>query len=215
MTKVRLILISCMAMLGLFAANAVAAQAAPHWNVNGTALTGKENIEIVKSTPFTLEASILGHEHEKIECAGLSETGGYIEAPNLDGAESLTFSECFMPTAPACVVPDIETEPVSSELIEGSDGKLYDKFVPAAGPNEAFAWIEIQKCGLATELEVTGSAAGGDSAATIEQKEHTLVFSQETADNAGTSLKVDGQPGIFTGEATLQLEHGENWSAQH
>jgi hypothetical protein len=218
MTRFKILLIACMAILGVTAVSAAAAQAAPHWNVAGAALPANtpKNVETVTSSAFVLKTEILGHPNEEINCASLTTTGAFIKGTKADGATKLEFKTCSLPTAPACTVANIVTNEVASELIEvpaTGSGTIYDRYT---APSGTFAKVKIGGgCALEGTYKVTGSVAGEDPKDTTETEKHQLFFSEAISSAASTALEFEMKPAVFTGNITLRLTGHENWSSQH
>jgi hypothetical protein len=184
---------------------------AHEWAIGGSPL-GAGNTAAVNTTTssaYKLESKI-GTTAVTIECAKQGSNGAKIIGGGTDEATALTFTTCKVVGQASCEVPNITTEPVSTALIGTT--KLFDEFKPKA-PGTVFTKIQIKVCALKGTYSVTGNAAGFDSAIGTSQKTHTLKFSSALAGEAGTALKFEGQPATLTGESTLELASGANWSA--
>jgi hypothetical protein len=179
-----------------FASTAVAASAA-EWKVEGKVLSGKEAIS---PTTKVVEDFTLASAGVTITCTGLEDEGGFIEAPNKNGATALVFKGCEV-TEGACKVSEtLKTNAVKST----AEGKTIT-FEPTSGTNFITIDFEGSECALKGKKEVTGKVKVSAPTGETEETEQELV-----ADS--TELKVGTNPATFKGKAKVKLTSGKTFS---
>jgi hypothetical protein len=195
MNKVRRSLMLCGAvgLLALGAVFASAAQAAPAWKFNGTALSGSETIlGAAVSSSLTVPGVTTSCEHflygMKIENSGGTGKGSVTELP---------LFECHTNT-PVCTVEAIEAEnlpwPAHLTTVAGKN------YIVIEGVRVSILYGG-EECAVGeTEVPVTGSAAG-----LLENSTETATFNAASFSATGVKLKVGATAiewnGVFPTEA--------------
>ena len=212
--RMRALLVGLSAAFAFSAGVASASAEGPTWNVNKAKLVGSKNIKsaVVVTKNFELKKKNNGLT---VTCTTLKDNAGKITAPDDNSATSLEFTKCTV-TAPKeakehCKVKEekVVTKGVKSEVQAGTPLKV--EFAPETGT--LFTTITIQSsvgtCLQKGAFEVTGQATGEGTTLGTESKKQPLKFTT----TSGSNLEFGGEKAEFTGEAELELESEETWSA--
>jgi hypothetical protein len=192
-----------LALCAIGAATSSAASAA-EWKVNGKALVGKESIA---SGTTVVKNFVLTGGGVKITCTGLNVKGGFIEAPNLNGAESLEFTGCTAAPTTCKVKTTLATKPVKSTASVNSTTKEVEITFEPVTPK---VFIEIEftgsECALLGTQPVTGKVKAKAPGGLTQSKKQKLVV------NSSGELKLGVNAATLEGEDELELASGLNWS---
>jgi hypothetical protein len=195
----------------LLATATQSAQAAPHWQVEGSSTFGTENLTAVSTTPVTLHEE--GGFTFKSSAGNCTAAGSIHEGNtnketltcvNVEVAEFEEFCQAHSPGQPA---GKIVTNPLTSRLISSSEVS----FAPETG--EVFATIEIEGaiCPFAPqELPVTGEVVGIALPAEKEEKTGTLTFPEPPV-AVTNPLKLGENKATFAGTFDVSLTSGKGW----
>ncbi len=205
MGRIRLIILSTLAVTAVSAAMAAAASAANHeYFIEGTAITASETVSGSSGTSKLVAPSLL-----TIECTADTFTGT-IEPKGLSTA-TVKFTGCSVVGASTCKVKEPIEFTVNDKLtvFKFEPGDIFE---PAAG--KAFVTITITGCAT---LEGTYTAEGKQQcelpAAETNQLEHEFVCKPE-----GSELHLKTKPAEFTSkEEKVKLtgtNAGKKWSAK-
>jgi hypothetical protein len=192
-------------MVALCVIGAATASTASAWKVNGKALVGKESIA---SGTTVLKSFVLTGGGVKITCAGLTVKGGFIEAPSLNGAESLEFTRCTAAPATCKVKTALATKPVKSTASVNSVTKEDEvTFEPASG--KVFIEIEFlgEECALLGIQPVLGKVKAKMPNGLVESTSQKLVVS------SSGELKLGVNAATLEAEFELSLLSGLHWSS--
>lgn len=228
MSRFKLVLLSALAVLGVFAVASASASAAPHWLVCLESTTGTLNslCETGSSGKFELKeiTTVLEVEGTSTESKLTSEIGstkvvikcpkdkvaGTIEAPGKSEA-TITYEECSLEGASGCTVnsPGQPAKTIVAEvldrLVENSEKtKILDEFFEKE--KVPFTKIEITGCALKNTLEVKGSQKcelpGGEEVKTLHELECLTT---------GSSLKLGTKEATYAGTASIKLKDKDAW----
>jgi len=205
MTRFKILLITCMAVLGVTAVSAAAAQASTTWQVGGSTLPEGKTANIKSSGgPFTLEVPELP---ATIRCSTESNTGTIFNKKNAKGelqgfdTATVNFTGCVVVGfEKVCTVTEPITTNTNTELITVG-GVIYDKFTSTTG---VFTTITIKgaSCPLLGSYNVTGNTAGKVGPAAVKA---TLEFSKSISSASGTQLLFEGLKAYLTGTSIQEL----------
>lgn len=207
-----LTLFACMAVM---ATAAGAAQAALHWNVNGSELTTSAEASI-SGGPWELSASVLGTtvriDGEVIHC-----NGNCVLHPNGTITGSFKVTRAIVTSPAHCTVSSVGSavETITTAALVGKvimdpsngAGPVFAKFTPATGTT----WFEMEfqgeECPLnELAIPVGGSATGQSPNATgVEKVEQPLSFGSSQQATGGGSLTLGGGTMALTGTVNMQL----------
>lgn len=215
MKSLRRMLLVALAVLGVTAFSASAAQAF-EWEIEGTplsALGGEEEI-VSSGGPFVLKSKI-GLSNVTIQCNQqvVSPGNGAIFAGGTDAALVEFKGECKVVGAAACTVVEPILAETETELFEAG-GVLYDRFDPVG---EKFTTVVIQNCGLAGNFPVTGNIAGKTLGKGVYAVQQPLTFSPAISEASGTELKFGANKATLEGTALNELSGanaGAEWTAE-
>jgi hypothetical protein len=220
MTRIKLILLSMVAVLGISAvasvASAAAAEPLTRYSVEGIGEI-KEALEVTATvgtaqlSGFLLKAKIM------IECTKNKEVGGLIEPEGKSKGE-IVYEGCTLYSIHSikeslsanCRV----TEPIKFKfldlLIVGKGGLIEDEFKPATGEN--FVEITVGNAPEKTCLEKGTFPAKGTYTASLGAEGevlktlHELVFT-----SGGSKLTFNGEPASYTNRISLELKDAKSW----
>ncbi len=211
MTRIKLILLSMVAVLGISAmASASASALETRYMVGANEVKGTEKIEAEGTVgPAQLTSVILG-EKIVIECTNNKLTGATLEAEGKSKGEIL-FNKCAVSVItggkreaqPKCVIKEI-TFKFTDLLIDGPGGVIEDEFKPSTGEN--FVTIVIENvsekevCTLKGSYETTGSYDAAAPEGELSATEHELLFT-----STGSKVKLHKEPASFTNRTLLRL----------
>lgn len=225
--KAALATLVCMACASF---GASAAQAAPHWNINGSPLSGSETVSF-SGGPWALNSTTLGTEVELtatgIGCASTCTISGAGES-----AGSLKFSGVAVKVPASCTagnpgkaVGTLTTNALRGQMIMdphiiigGGPGPVFDKFTPASGTT----FVEVEFHGALCVLDelalVLEGSAGGQSqnATAVEKVEQVLSFGPTQQFTSNAQLKFGGSEAVLRGTAVNTLSgiyKGQSFSA--
>jgi len=229
--RVRSVLAGCMAVMGLFAVNAVAAQAdAPSWLVGGTGtFLGTGVAEPVTATNKVgvsprLKIPAVGAE---ILCKKSSAAGKIVGNAAANGVGTnkevvVTYEECEVVGFPLCRVGSnppappatgkIVTNSLKSELVwlAAAGNEVGDLLQPEAGANFVSLWFE-GTCPLPVNVKVnvTGAVIGKivPNAGAAEQVNGELIFPEPAITNywAGGAARVARTLGVAPAPNPLKV----------
>lgn len=220
--KTLMALVACMALTA--AVGASAAQAALHWNVNGSELTGSAAVN-VSGGPWTLNGTTLGTTVELtasgIECGtagGCTISGAGKSAGTLKytGVSVVKPANCTAGN-PAKAAGTITTNALNDQIMmdpKNVAGPVFDKFTPVSGP---FVEIEFHGATCALDelaLPVSGSAGGEASNATgVEVVSQSLTFGSAQQTTSGSALTLGSGSVVLGGTAVNKLASGLKFGA--
>jgi hypothetical protein len=189
--RIRLIMLSLVAVFAMSGVAAVAAQAeSPEWWVNGAAL-GAGFEEIKEESKTASEAfKLRWHSNEvEVKCTKVKAEKTFIENQKIASAKSVKFEGCTLEKPVGCTLTsgEIKTGEVTG-LLEGPVATAKVKFVPRATENKKFATFSIATgCGVLTgAYTVTGFTIASVVEPETAAVEKTLAFTE------ATNLKVGG-----------------------
>jgi hypothetical protein len=202
MSRLRLLLISSLAVLAVGAVASASASAAfkKEYLVEKGAVVTPVNVVGGSSTPSKLEAKLFGVK-VKIECTSSTYTGTIAAAGASTG--TISFSGCAgkAGSKDKCVVEEPIKAELDDQLVEVSK-KLQDEFSPAG---EFFTVVAIRaegggSCSVAGEFDVTGTQNCELPNSTVEALEHEIVCKPVK------TLKLGGEEAKFTSTQTITTE---------
>jgi len=221
MTRIRLILLSMIAVLGISAAASVASAAAAEpltrYSVEGIGeITESLAIEGNVGTA-QLNGLVLGNKL-MIECTENKLISGSIKPTGKSEGE-INFAKCTVflikskkeSQAGKCAVVEPIKFNFTDLLIVGPGGLIEDEFKPTGAENN-FVTIEIKKvgeegCPIAGKYETKGSyVASLGAEGEVLKTEHELVFT-----STGSKVKLGKEPASFTNRTTIKLVDGKSW----
>ena len=197
MSKLRLILLSMLAVFAFSAVASSAAMAAPEWTRNGVAITKTEKVtyKLKAGTDATLEDATL---KITIKCTAVKGKSAQVEVAGKDKGITV-FEGCTTNIAKCEVVKgEIKTETLTTKLSEEGT-KVLDTFSPPA--SGIFAVIKLKGTGCPiTSANVTGTVTSvmGAPGPTI-----TAAFP-----GPGTNLKLAETPATFSAQVETAYEAG-------
>ena len=219
MTRIRLILLSMMAVLGVSVVAATSASAAEpltRYTVAGSEITGTK--AVTGSVGTAQLNSVILTSKIMIECTK-NELKNALIGPIGKSSGEIKFETCTLYTiekgkktsqATKCKV----TEPITFKFIDllimGPGGLIEDEFKPAVG--EEFVTIHLENngaetCALKGAYETTGSyVASLGAEGEVSKTEHEVVYT-----STGSKVKLHKEPTSFTNKTTLKLVSGEEW----
>jgi hypothetical protein len=214
MSRMRFILLgltATAALSGVMATSALAA--APEWWVQKKVIAANEKIEpkLVVKSALTIKTSKLS-----IECTEDTVENGEIRPGNKNSMKKLIIGGCKVPGSPGCVVPAIETVPLTFSLTRLEEkGEVKLNFAPEVGHSLAkFKIPASEACSAPTTVELTtGEKAGMQCnypGVEVEQIKHELNFGEGT----GSEIVLNGEKAVFTGVVFFKLVSGKEWSAK-
>lgn len=211
--KTLLALVACLALTAV--AGASAAQAAVHWNVNGSTLAGSETVS-VSGGPWTLNGTTLGTTveltAEAIKCgstctiSGAGESAGTLQ---YTGVKVVKPANCTAGN-PGKTAGTITTNSLKDQIImdpNNAAGPVFDKFSPASGTK----FVEIEFHGALCALDelalpVEGTAGGQSPNATgVEKVEQSLSFGSSQQSTSNSALTLGGGSVTLGGTAINKL----------
>jgi hypothetical protein len=220
MTRIRLIMLS---LLAVFAVSAVASASASategivEWKIGGNPFTGTET-ETSKGGVFTLKAGIT------IECKKVKDTGSITQVAGKAGTDATTveFEECAIPGNANCTVTSenetnegaevngtitVKAKTELFEPVETTPDIHYDRFTGEEAEGR-FVTIEVDNAAGKTclvkgeEYTVTGKACAEAGPEAVKAK---LTFSKAIEEACGTGLKLKGVAAEFKGVTEQEL----------
>ncbi len=218
MTRIKLIMLSMVAVLGVSAVASTSAFALEtRWTVEGTTVTTETPVEGVVGTA-QLNSIILGQKII-IECTENTLSNAAIEKEGKSKGE-IKFKKCTVVTVaggvrgalPKCVVKEPIEFKFLDLLVAGPGGVLEDEFKPSTG--EEFVTIHIENkgeeiCTLRGVYEATGTYdASGGAEVEVSKTEHELVYT-----STGSKVKLKKELAAFTNKTTLKLVSGKPFYA--
>jgi hypothetical protein len=207
MSTIKRLAMCSLAVLALSALSASAASAAsPAWWVAGTLLKAGEKDALAEATNVT-KAFVFKNSTVTIECPSMTLQESAIEGEKTRTDKSIVLKGCKDVTNPSCTVATIATKPLTAAL-EGTAGALTLKFKPTSGTE--VATITVSGTGCTASLQVTGTMVCEYPEFETEQAEHKLQFTG----SSGSSVKIGGVAGEFTGSDGVKLASGKDWSAR-
>jgi hypothetical protein len=213
MSKMKLFLLSLLAVSALSAVVSASALASPEWWVEGKVIKTAEKLA---SEPKVPEFVTIKNEKLGIQCSKLTINGGFVRPENKNSAESLTFGACKVAGGSKCEVEDFKTQPLTFPL-EGSTGKISLNFRPTTGSLIAVANVkncpaEEKSLEGKKEIAIGKGAKGMDCEYPDVEKEmitHTLNFSS----TSGSEIQMEGEPASILGIVEWVLATVKKWSA--
>ncbi len=209
MSRAKLVMTACFAVLALGALMAATASAG-EWDVGGTKLVGSAAI---KSPAKVLEhGSLFVHiAGVRIECVSkeLGIEGGEIVAPDEARAKSLEFKECSVTEGP-CTLQENIIRTLALHGLAELDGTLGTLVKVLPLPSKTFAAVHFlgETCSLLGVQPVTGTA---DLLAPSGKDPAVLQFVR--AFSLPGSLHVGGDEALLTGlNGDVQLASGQTWN---
>jgi hypothetical protein len=203
MSRLRLLLISALAVLAVGAVASASASAAfkKEFFVEKAAVTSPVGVVGGSSTTSKLEAKLFGVK-VKIECASSTYTGTIAAAGASTGA--ISFSGCTgkAGSKEKCKVAEPIQSELKDQLVEVKKA-LQDEFSPAAGEDFVTITIEAESggpCTVAGSFEVTGTQNCELPGSTVEALEHEIVCKPVK------TLKLGGEEAKFTSTQTITTE---------
>jgi len=210
----------------VFALCAVAAASAsantPRWKVGGAYLgAGVEEAFSSTSGVSKLRVPARGLTLVCKKDSGSGKiVGSAAGSPGTNKEVVVTFEECSVEGAPTCVVPNITTKKLKSELVwlskEGNNAG--DRLLPEEGT--VFTNIVISGCAAAGTFPVTGEALGKVEPIATEVTSGTLTFTDPAiatywtgdkpnrVEHTNGGLKFGGTPAVFSSVDTITLNSG-------
>ena len=235
MTRFKVLFISCMAAMGLFAVSAVGAQAAT-WHIcekvaAGTGTFNDSNCSVSGGTKEWKRVAFTGTETINssgsnfelsvpargivIKCTTQTSSNAKIFNSTEDSG-TINFSSCKLfdsegHEATACTVAEPITTTVKTHL--SGTSPIYDVFEPSTGTLFTNITISGASCAAITpgSYEVTGNIAGETE--TGERVSQPLKFSEAISKAAGTALKFGKAAAFLSGTSHLSLSGAHSGSA--
>jgi hypothetical protein len=187
--RLRVLLVSLLAVFAVSAVASASASAHPAWTVNGVRQIGGGTETITsKGGVFKLTAPGL----VTLECTAETDSGTVTFTEPGEDAANITFTGCKVVGNAACVVTDAEykvpgsitVSVVVSQLVPG----IYDVFSPPTTKGETFVEITLTSCGaLNKTYEVKGKTCGAVGPQAVKGK---LTFSKANSEACGVTLKL-------------------------
>jgi hypothetical protein len=217
MSRIKLVLLSAVAVLVVSALASASASAAPHWLVckkvaAGTGkfaegecktLGGTGEWEATKMTAILEIEGTSGVSKLKTEIGSTAVTivcnkdkvAGTVEDPGNSEA-TITYEECSIENASTCKVANIKAE-VLDRLIE-KGGVIEDEFFEKAGAG--FTTVVITGCTLNGSFKVTGTQVCSLPEGEVFKKLHEL-----NCLTSGSTLKFGTKVATYEGKASIKL----------
>jgi hypothetical protein len=203
--KLRLSVLLVIALSGLFAASANAA----NWEIGGTKFTAGQTEAVTGAavTATTLQSKVLGTELKVTYSA--HETIGTELAPN--GAHRINVTRYASPSViqpVGCKTTPLEFKSVTGTAgmgnTEATKGNVYVKFVPTSG--EVFGTLKLTECAAAGSYQIKGSyyvkAVNGTGVNAVKQEYQS---SGEINSSQGGALTVGKEAATLTGTVGVSL----------
>jgi len=220
MTRIKLILLSMVAVLGISAvasvASAAAAEPLTRYSVEGigeitTALNLTASVGTAQLNGFILGSKIM------IECTNNTLKNGQIEPEGKSKGE-ISFTGCTLfvikstkeSQAVKCEVK-VPTFSYTDLLVRGPGGLIEDEFKPTGAEN-TFVTVEVlqvsgQNCLLKGNFKAKGSyVASLGAEGEVLKKLHELLFT-----STGSKLTFGNEPASFTNHISVELEDLKSW----
>lgn len=198
MSKLRLILLSMLAVFAFSAVASSAALAAPEWTLNGKAITKTEKVTYkLKSATAVLEDATLG---VTIKCTALKGKSAQVEVAGKD--KGITFFEGCTINIAKCEVTkgEVKTETLTTKLAEEGTETI-DIFEPPV--SKIFAVIKLKGTGCPlTSANVTGQVTSVIKSP-LQGASLTTTFP-----GPKTALKLAGSPATFEAAVAVAYEGG-------
>jgi hypothetical protein len=196
MSKLRLILLSMLAVFAFSAVASSAALAAPEWTLNGKVITKTEKVtyKLKSGTEAVLKDATLG---VAIKCTALKGKSAQVEVAGKDKGITV-FEGCKVNIEKCEVVKgEVKTETLTTKLAEEGTETI-DIFEPPA--SKTFAVIKLKGTGCPlTSARVTGSVSS-----VIQPPLHGTTVTT-TFPGPKTALELAGSPATF--EATVEVAY--------
>jgi len=146
--------LSFLAVLGLIAFTATAAQASGNWMINGSALKSNESISGASegSSVFKVPSIKLEISCKEATVSGTLELNGL-------GKETMTFTKCESPGLPGCSPIEPITAKFLSEMLLHAEEPWLIFRPPVKGGSFTTIFFDPAKCALPEENELTGAFA--------------------------------------------------------
>jgi hypothetical protein len=213
--RLRVLLVSLLAVCAVSAVASASASALPAWTVNGVRQTGG-GTETITSSGGTFKLTAPGLV--TLECTAETDSGTVtFTTPGKDAA-TITFTGCKVVGNASCVVTDAVhkvagsiTVSVATELVEPvpGSGVIYDVFSPPAG-GMTFVEIELSNCGaLNGTYKVTGKTCGRVGPQAVKGK---LTFSKANSEACGVTLKLGAVTATLAGESKQEFSGAKKGS---
>jgi hypothetical protein len=213
MSRVRLLLLSILAVLAVGAIASASASAAGQWWVSAAKFSGTEEItaHLKVGTKSVLTSKLPGGEEVELVSPKISIKKADIFNNNKDLAEEITFLETTLAKPVGCVLssPSVVVRPVVTELVVVG-GKVYDLFTPKAGAE--FVTLTLTGCAGEGKYKVTGQARCEVQEPNVEAENKLCLFNAAAAGAIG--LKFGTEPATLTAETEFLLVKKQKWSAK-
>jgi hypothetical protein len=211
MSRFKILLISCMAVLGVTAVSAAAAQAAPHWQVEGSSTFGTESLQAVSTTEVKLHEegglTLRSNPGDCTATGAIHEGNTNNETLTCVNVEVVEFGEVCQVHSTGQPVGKIVTNPLTSKLASTSEVS----FGPETGEKFVTIFIEGAFCPFAPqELPVTGDVIGNASPVEEEVVTGTLTFPDPPV-AVENPLKLGENKATFSGTFNVSLVSKEKW----
>ena len=208
MNKIRLLMISILAVLAVTAIATTTASAASF------SVTGAQSALLLETIIVTEPSVLTASGQPEIECTKLRVRNGHFEnGSNTATVAAIKFYGCKDNSSPEkCEVTTIETKPLTVTLIAGSKTHFTtEQFNPTIGTE--FTSFKLKNrgeasCGLTGNRVMTGKATSLEENNSTQQTTHTLGFDITTK----SELFWGGTAAVFRGKGILTLTSGLKWS---
>lgn len=215
----RKLILAALACLVAVAVSANAAQAALHFNVNGSSM-GSDTNGNISGGPFTLSGTTLGTtvtiDPEIIHCFN----GNCVYHPNGTITGQFTVTKPIVTQPPNCTVGNpgqpvgtVNTNSLVGQVImdpNNGSGPVFYKFAPATGTKIVELEFHGELCALdELALPLAGSFAGESANATgVEEAEQKLTFGSTQQTTSNSALTLGGGSVVLSGTAVATLASG-------
>ena len=216
MSRMKLFLLSALAISALGTAFSASAQATPEWWVEGSVIKSAEKLATEVKVPelITFQTSAI-----TVKCSKLQVNGGFVRPKNENSAESLVFSGCEVPGDAKCMVENIKTKALNLPL-QGTTGAISLNFVPTSG--NVIAAFNITGCenkATSGEKKIKSNAKTGIGMkceypdVETEQINHKLNFNSKSGSELEMENGAKSEPLSLIAIVEWALATAKKWSA--
>lgn len=206
MAKVKLILLSLMAVMAVGAVMSASASAHEFLILGKKIAAGEKVLFLSKNVAGNSAILEQGTAGLKITCTAVT-NHGFLEAAG-KSTTTVIFNSCTVNRPAGCTVETPIVVKASDQLVL-FEGILSDEFSPEGG-GTTFTILKFSGAGCSlTTLEVNGEATGAVDNGN-EALAHVLTFSN----TSGTNLTTGGVASFFRLKDEIKLENDDLWKAE-
>jgi hypothetical protein len=197
LSKLKIILVSLLAVFTLAVAASTASAAEPSWHVNGTKVAAGAKFTIALGAAVAAGNHLTyDHGEAELSCTGVDIESGWIEGEKAGGAEHVELTGCTVNKPAHCALAGgkLVTPEMRAELLSGEPARV--TFKPLHGT--VFSEIKLENSGGTCALngktfKMTGSITG-----TVVNPLEEAILKEINVETGAGELEVNGEEARLT-----------------